>query len=83
MRRRLAVVKTSGLRLNYDVTRWRGRRAALNSLPAECFAQFVFGAFENALALFREIFPGAVDVEVQHRHRRLIRFRFAAFAAFG
>ena len=54
-----------------------------NSLLVEYVAQFVFGAFENALTFFRKIFAGAIDVEVQHRHGRLIRFRLATFAAFG
>ena len=54
----------------------------LNSFSAEYLTQFVFGTFENALAFFRKIFAGAVDVEVQHRHGGLIWFRFATFAAF-
>jgi hypothetical protein len=32
-------------------------------------SQFVFSLFQKALLLLRKVFPGAIDVEVQHRHR--------------
>jgi len=38
------------------------------SFAAENVAQFAFGAFQNVLLLLWKIFPGAIDVEVQHRH---------------
>lgn len=47
----------------------------------EFFAKFVFGAFENFLFTFREIFTASVDIEIQHGHRRLVRRAFASFAA--
>lgn len=35
--------------------------------------QVVLGVFENAPLFLRQVFPGAIDVEIQHRHRGLIR----------
>ena len=49
-------------------------------ISPEHIAQFVFRALERSLSAFWKIFPGAVDVEIQHRHGRLIRLGFAPFA---
>src|SRR5215469_6469152 len=49
----------------------------------ECLAQLVFGAFKRSLARFRQIVTGAVDVEVQHRHRRPEGAALAVGAGFG
>jgi hypothetical protein len=50
---------------------------------AKGLPQFVFGVFQDLLLFLREIFPSAVDVKIQHRHRRLIRCAFTSFAPFG
>ena len=47
------------------------------------FPQFVFGAFQDPSLSLRKIFPSAVDVKIQHGHRRLIRCAFASFAPLG
>src|SRR5204863_7287023 len=44
-------------------------------------AQFALGPFEHALLAGAQAPAGAVDVEVEHRHRGLIRGRLAALAA--
>ena len=44
---------------------------------AKNVAQLVFGVLENSLLLLRQIFSGAIDIEIQHRHCRLIRRAFA------
>ncbi len=54
-----------------------------NLHSAKDVAQFVFGPFQHALLFLRKIFAGAVDVKVQHRHRRLIWFGFTPFATLG
>ena len=38
---------------------------------AKDIAQFVFSVFENTFSCLRQIFTGAIDVEIQHRHCRL------------
>lgn len=48
----------------------------------EGLPQFNFSAFQNLLLSLRQIFPSAIDVEVQHRHCRLIWRAFAPFAPF-
>jgi hypothetical protein len=37
--------------------------------PTENVAQFIFGVFENKLLFLGQIRAGAIDVEIQHRHR--------------
>src|SRR6266496_1802417 len=54
------------------------RDNALRLLSAEDIAKFVFSVLENTLLFLRQIFAGAIDVKVQHRHRRLIWLRFAS-----
>ena len=49
----------------------------------ERLTQFVFSPLENALLVLRQIFSSAIDVKIQHRHRRLIRCAFASFAPPG
>ena len=44
---------------------------------AKDIAQFVFSVFENTFSCLRQIFSGAIDIEIQHRHCRLIRRAFA------
>src|SRR5262245_8006903 len=46
----------------------------------EGFAQLAFGALQHILAVLRQAFAAAVDVEVEHRHRRLIGCALAALA---
>lgn len=41
------------------------------SRSAKNIAQFIFGAFEKTLSRLRQIFSRSIDVEIQHRHRRL------------
>ena len=78
---------------------WRRRKAQLSGGEAALFptrpeiafhlrapkdvAQFTFRLFQNALLSLRQIFAGAIDIEVQHGHGRLIRPRFTALAPFG
>ncbi len=57
------------------------RKSSLTS--TEYVAQLVLGALKNALSIFREIFAGAVDIEVQHRHCRLIWLAFTPLALLG
>src|SRR5260370_23962023 len=45
--------------------------------------QLRFSGSEHALALDRQRFAGTVDVEIQHRHRRLERGPLAAAALLG
>ena len=58
------------------------RRSFHLSAP-ERFTEFVFSSLENAFLVLRQIFSSAVDVKVQHRHRRLIKCAFASFAPLG
>ena len=53
---------------------------AFHLRTAKNVAQFVFSTFEDALLLLRQIFPGAIDVEIQHRYRGLIRRALASGA---
>src|SRR5205823_6107199 len=46
-------------------------------------SKFVLGALEHLALLRRERASGAIDVEVEHRHRRAKRCAFAPFATFG
>ena len=50
---------------------------------AKNVAQFLLGVFQNSFLFFRQIFPGSIDVEVQHRHRGLVRCALTAVAMFG
>jgi hypothetical protein len=50
---------------------------------AKGLAQLGFSAFENTLLSLRQIFAGAINVKVQHRHRGLIWRSFASFAPLG
>jgi hypothetical protein len=50
---------------------------------SERLTQVVFSPLKNALLVLREIFASAVDVKIQHRHRRLISCAFASFAPLG
>src|SRR5258708_8148512 len=49
--------------------------------PAEFLAQLGFRLLQALLLRCRQVAAGAVDVEVQHRHRRLIGRALAALAA--
>src|SRR6266567_291822 len=60
-----------------------GEESRYRSGAAECFAQFVLGAFEHVLLPVGEVLAGAVEVEGQHRHRRLVRRALAPLAGFG
>src|ERR1700692_1403262 len=53
------------------------------SRAPERLAQFVLGALQRALACGRQVLAGAIEIEDQHRQRRAVRIRFAAFAALG
>ena len=53
----------------------------LSLISCKNVSQFLFGVFERSLTTFRKVLSGAVDVKIQHRHRRLIRLGFAPFAA--
>ncbi|CAG9220880.1 hypothetical protein BCAR13_420158 [Paraburkholderia caribensis] len=57
-----------------------GWRATHSWRAAERFAQLAFGLLQRALARFGQVAACAVDIEVQHRHRGLIRRAFAPFA---
>src|SRR5690349_16916469 len=48
---------------------------------AERFAQLALGLLERALACFWQVPARAVDIEVEHRHRRLERRALAPLAA--
>jgi hypothetical protein len=61
----------------------RGPEVAFHLRAPKDVAQFIFRLFQNALLSLRQIFAGAIDIEVQHRHGRLIRPRFTALAPFG
>ena len=61
----------------------RLRDNAFHLCAAKNVAQFVLCVFENSLLSLRQIFPGAIDVEIQHRHRGLIRCALAPVALFG
>jgi hypothetical protein len=45
--------------------------------------EFLFRLHESPLLFLGQIFAGAIDVKVQHRHRRLIWLRFASLAVLG
>jgi hypothetical protein len=62
---------------------WDQRSRLQRLRTVKHISQFVFSLFQNALLLLWKVFPGAIDVEVQHRHRRLIRRAFAPFAMVG
>jgi len=55
-------------------------RARVGLISSEKFSQLVFGARECALSAFGQILAGAIDVKIQHRHRRLIRLCLPTFA---
>jgi len=57
----------------------KGHRVPLRT--AKNVAELVFGVLENSFLLLRQIFSGAIDIEIQHRHRRLIRDALAASAS--
>ena len=48
--------------------------------PAKHIPQFVFGPFQHALLLLRKGFARAIYIEVEHRHRGLIRRALAPLA---
>src|SRR2546430_16561153 len=52
-----------------------------DSISPEHVAQFVFGAREGSFPAFGQIFASAIDIEIQHRHRGLIRLRLSPLAA--
>jgi hypothetical protein len=45
----------------------RIRAGVQRSASSEDIPQFVFGAFENTLLFLRQVFPGSIDVKIQHR----------------
>ena len=47
----------------------RIRAGVQRSASCEDIPQFVFGVFENTLLFLRQVFPGSIDVKIQHRHR--------------
>src|SRR5262249_54181660 len=47
------------------------------------FPQFRFGSSQNILLLFRKARTSAVDIEIEHRHRRLIWRALAPAAGLG
>ena len=51
--------------------------------PAKHIPQFVFGPFQHALLLLRKGFARAIYIEVEHRHRGLIRRALAPLAGLG
>jgi hypothetical protein len=53
-------------------TRTRTAGASCRSLAPKWFAQFAFGTLEIAQATFGEVLSRPVDVEREHRHRRLV-----------
>jgi len=69
------------MRMSPAITAFAELRENLRS--AKKVAQFVFGPLQHALLFLRKIFAGAVDVKVQHRHRRLIWFGFTPLATLG
>ena len=66
-----------------EAPRQRVEDNAFHLCSPKDIAKFVFGVFENTLLFLRQIFAGAIDVKVQHRHRRLIWLRFASLAVLG
>src|SRR4051794_19130974 len=56
------------------------RRKPNSRLPSECFAQLALGLVECVAAFLRQIAARAIDVEVEHRHRRLKRRALTAAA---
>jgi len=48
--------------------------------PAKYIPQFVFGSFQNTLLFLGKGFARAIYIEVEHRHRRLIRRALAPLA---
>jgi hypothetical protein len=46
-------------------------------------AQFVFSTFQSSLSRLRQVPSGAIDVKIQHRHRRLIRRALSPRAPFS
>jgi hypothetical protein len=59
------------------------RRGVRLRLPTVQSPQLRFGGGEHALAFGRQRFAGTVNIEIQHRHRRLERGPLAAAALFG
>jgi hypothetical protein len=59
------------------------RDSAFHLRSPKGLAQFVLRVFENTLLFLWQILAGAIDVKVQHRHRWLIRLRFASLAVLG
>src|SRR5499426_809601 len=66
---------------------WRTHASPDGLRPASCpvkgLAQFALGLLEHGLAPLRQALAPAVDVEIQHGHRRLIRRALAALAGDG
>ena len=56
---------------------------AFRLVTPERLTEFAFSALENALLVLRQIFSSAVDVKIQHRHRRLIGRAFSSFTPLG
>ena len=56
------------------------RGLACLSRPAKGLAQFEFGLFQNTFLIGWQVPAGAVDVEIQHGHRRGERVRLAPLA---
>ena len=56
---------------------------AFHLYSAKGLPQLAFGVFQDPLLSFRQIFSSAVDVKIQHRHRRLIGRAFSSFAPLG
>ena len=50
---------------------------------AENVSQFLLSVFQNSLLFSRQIRSRSIDVEVQHRHRGLIRCALTPVALFG
>src|SRR6516162_5658663 len=63
---------------------WPGSQpACTRSLAAEEFACFLLGLLKYLSLRVRKVFTGAVDVKVQHRHRRLVGRALAPCADIG
>jgi len=66
-----------------EAPRQRVEDNAFHLCSPKDITEFVFRLLENTLLFLRQIFAGAIDVKVQHRHRRLIRLCFASLAVLG
>jgi hypothetical protein len=64
---------------------YRSRRALLLGLGdfSVQFSQLLLSTFQRSLALHRHVLAGAIHIERQHRHCRLIRLCFATLASLG